>query len=101
MALNRCLISRIRRLKLLEFLVAQVTARTAADLVGIHRNSAELHYDKLRQLTAEKMRHVEPELGVRAAGGRSQQPDPAHRPENPLAGRFCGPHSVAGAATTS
>ena len=36
--------------KLLEFFVAGVTARTAAELTGIHRNSANLFYNKLRQI---------------------------------------------------
>ena len=36
--------------KLLEFFVAGVTARTAAALTGIHRNSANLFYKKLRQI---------------------------------------------------
>jgi transposase len=36
--------------KLLEFFVAGVTARTAAELVGINRNSANLFYNKLRQI---------------------------------------------------
>jgi transposase len=36
--------------KLLEFFIAGVTARTAAELVGINRNSANLFYNKLRQI---------------------------------------------------
>ena len=36
--------------KLLEFFVAGVSARTAAELTGIHRNSAHLFYNKLRQI---------------------------------------------------
>jgi len=44
--------------------VAQVTARTAGDLVGLHRNSAALYYHKLRQLLASKIAEVEPELGI-------------------------------------
>jgi transposase len=64
MALSRCRISRNQQLKLLDLFVAQATARTAADLVGIHRNSAALYYHKLRLLIAEKMAEVEPELAV-------------------------------------
>ncbi len=64
MALSRCRISRNQQLKLLNLFVAQATARTAADLVDIHRNSAVLYYHKLRLLIAEKMGEVEPELAV-------------------------------------
>ena len=55
---------RIQQLKLLELFVAQSTARTAADLVGIHRNSAALYYHKLRQHIALRMAESEPELAV-------------------------------------
>ena len=36
--------------KLLEFFVAGTTARTAAELTGVNRNSANLFYNKLRQI---------------------------------------------------
>lgn len=64
MALSRCRISINQQLKLLDLFVAQATARTAADLVDIHRNSAALYYHKLRMRIAEKMGEVEPELAV-------------------------------------
>ena len=64
MALSRCRISEIQQLKLLELFVAQSTARTAADLVGTHRNSAALYYHKLRQHIALRMAEIEPELAV-------------------------------------
>jgi len=38
--------------KLLDFFVAGVTARTAAELVGIHRNSVNLFYHKSRTIIA-------------------------------------------------
>jgi len=38
--------------KLLDFFAAAVTARTAAALVGIHRNSGNLFYHKLRTIIA-------------------------------------------------
>ncbi|PIE83005.1 MAG: IS1595 family transposase, partial [Candidatus Contendobacter odensis] len=37
-------------MKLLKFFIAQVPARTAADLIGINRNSAILFYHKIRQV---------------------------------------------------
>ncbi|MNV56289.1 ISXO2-like transposase domain protein [compost metagenome] len=64
MALSHCRISKIQQIKLLELFVAQATARTASDLVGIHRNSAALYYHKLRQLIAIKMGEAEPEMAV-------------------------------------
>jgi transposase len=64
MALSRCRISEIQQFKLLELFVAQSTARTAADLVGVHRNSAALYYHKLRQHIALRMAESEPELAV-------------------------------------
>ena len=64
MALSRCRISEIQQIKLLELFVAQVTARTAADLTGVHRNTAALYYHKLRQCIAARMAEVEPELAV-------------------------------------
>jgi len=60
MAPSRCRIGKNRQLKLLELFVAQVTARTAADLVGIHHKSAALHFHKLRQRIAARMAEVEP-----------------------------------------
>ena len=35
---------------MLEFFIAEVTARTAADLLGIQPNSAALFYRKIRQI---------------------------------------------------
>ena len=64
MALSRCRISEIQQIKLLELFVAQVTARTAADLTGVHRNTAALYYHKLRQCIAARMAEIEPELAV-------------------------------------
>ena len=64
MALSRCRISKIQQSKLLELFVAQVTARTAAELAQVHRNSAILYFHKLRQCIATHMAEVEPELAV-------------------------------------
>ncbi len=64
MALSRCRISKNKQVRLLELFVGQVTARTAAELVGVHRNSAALYFHKLRQCIAARMAEVEPELGV-------------------------------------
>ena len=52
MKLTRCKISKNKQNRLLELFVAEVTARTAADLVGINRNTANLYYTKLRHIIA-------------------------------------------------
>lgn len=48
MKITRCKLSKKAQLKLLEFFVAQVTARTASDLLGIQHNSSALFYHKIR-----------------------------------------------------
>ena len=41
--------SRSEQLRLMEYFVAGTPARTAADLVGVHRNSAIRFFHKLRE----------------------------------------------------
>ena len=50
MNITRCKLSRKVQLKLLEFFILEVTARSAADLLGIQPNSAALFYRKLREV---------------------------------------------------
>ena len=50
MKLSHCKLKRIIQIKLLEFFVLEVTARSAADLLEIQRNTATLFYRKLRQV---------------------------------------------------
>ena len=38
-----------------KFFIAETTARTAADLMGIHPNTAALFFHKLRSLIVDKM----------------------------------------------
>ena len=64
MTLTRCRISRNKQRRLLELFVAESTARTAADLVQVHRNTAALYFHKLRACIATRMAEVEPELAV-------------------------------------
>jgi transposase len=52
MGISRCKLSRKVQSALLLFFVAEVTARTAADLLGINRNTAALYYHKIRQQIA-------------------------------------------------
>lgn len=48
MKLTHCKLSKKLQLKLLEFFVTKVTARTSADLLGIQCNKAILFYHKIR-----------------------------------------------------
>jgi transposase len=50
MKLTHCKLSRKQQLKLLEYFVLEVTARSAADMLGIQPNSAALFYRKLREI---------------------------------------------------
>ena len=43
------------QLRLIEHFVAGTTARTAADLVGVNRNTATLYFHKLRETIAERI----------------------------------------------
>jgi len=51
MQITNCKLSKRVQKKLLEFFVLQVTARSAADILGIQPNSAILFYRKIRQET--------------------------------------------------
>jgi transposase len=55
MGLKRCRLRDKDQRKLLEFFVAEVTARAAADLMGIQVNTAALFYRKIRIVIAEKL----------------------------------------------
>ncbi len=48
MKITRCKLSKKVRRRLLEFFAAEVTARTAADLLDIQPNTAALFYHKIR-----------------------------------------------------
>ena len=50
MKLRRCKLSRNHQSRLIEFFIGEVTARTAASLIGISRPTATLFYRKLREI---------------------------------------------------
>ena len=50
MKISHCRLKRSVQLRLLEYFVLEVTARSAADLLNIHPNSAALFYRKIREL---------------------------------------------------
>jgi transposase len=55
MARKHCKISIYKQSKLLEMFVGGVTARTAAELVGVNRHSATLFYQKIREMIAYEL----------------------------------------------
>ena len=63
MGLKRCRLKDRDQRKLLEFFVAEVTARAAADLMGIQVNTAALFYRKIRIVIAEKLEADASEFG--------------------------------------
>ena len=56
MKISRCKLIKKQQLRLLEFFVLEVTARSAADMLGIQPNTAMLFYKKIRQVISH---HVE------------------------------------------
>jgi len=50
MKIRRCKLSRKIQLRLLEYSVLQVTARSAADMLDIHANTAAMYYRKIREV---------------------------------------------------
>ena len=50
MKISRCKLIRKQQLRLLEFFVLEVTARSAANILGIQPNTAMLFYKKIRQV---------------------------------------------------
>ena len=62
MKISHCKLSKKVQLKLLEYFVLEVTARSAADLLEINANSAALYYRKIRQVIAYHLALEEAEL---------------------------------------
>ncbi|MGB3613953.1 MAG: IS1595 family transposase, partial [Elainellaceae cyanobacterium] len=50
MKITRCKLSKTIQLRLLEYFVLQVTARSAADILNIHPNTAAMYYRKIREV---------------------------------------------------
>lgn len=57
MYITHCKLSRSGQLELMKYFVAGSTARTAADLIGIHRNTAVRFFHKLREKIAIKQQN--------------------------------------------
>lgn len=60
MGIKRCRLDRYTQIKLIEMFVAQVTARTAADLVGVNYHTAHLFYHKLRDIITAHLEEAWP-----------------------------------------
>lgn len=55
MKISHCKLSKKTQCKLLEFFVLEVTARSAADLLGIQANTAALFYHKIREVIVARL----------------------------------------------
>ena len=62
MKIARCKLSKNVQRKLLEYFVLEVTARSAADLLGVNPNSTALFYRKIRQIIAWHLAQEENEI---------------------------------------
>ena len=60
---RRSRLSKKARDRLLEHFVARTTARAAAELVGVHRNTAAGFYTRLRHVIAEELATASPVAG--------------------------------------
>lgn len=63
MGLKRCKLGKKQQLRLLECFVLEVTARSAADLLGMQANTTMLFYRKVRHLIAGELAKTFPEHG--------------------------------------
>ncbi|MGH6969078.1 MAG: IS1595 family transposase [Stellaceae bacterium] len=64
MGLKRCKLGKKQQRRLLECFVLEVTARSAADLLGMQPNTAMLFYRKVRHLIAGELAKTFPERGA-------------------------------------
>ncbi|HTW33512.1 MAG TPA: IS1595 family transposase, partial [Rhizomicrobium sp.] len=64
MGIKRCKLGKKQQLRLLECFVLGVTARSAADLLGMQANTTMLFYRKVRQLIAGELAKTFPERGA-------------------------------------
>ena len=54
-SMRKSCINRSKQDRLIDHFIAGTTARTAASLVGVHRNSAALYFHRLRQIIAKEL----------------------------------------------
>src|SRR5258705_9131677 len=88
--------------RLLEHFVAGTPARTAAELIGIHRNSATLFFHRLREVIAARLDNsdlsstnsaleIETEIGIHVFGGPGML-----RPAHGIRGKVAGTGALPG-----
>ena len=63
MSVSHCKLNRKDQRKLLEFFVVEVTARSAANIMGLQANTVALFYRKIRQLIITNMTDIVHEKG--------------------------------------
>ena len=63
MKLKRCRLTDKQQHRLLEFFVGEMTARTAADLVGVNKTTAAYFYHRLREIIAWQLDEASPLAG--------------------------------------
>ena len=63
MHVSHCRLTEKQQDRLAEFFAASVTARAAADLLGINRKTAAFFYHRLREITAEQLDQTAPFAG--------------------------------------
>ena len=63
MRLKRCRLREKQQERLLEFFVGEMTARTAADLVGVNKTTAAYFYHRLREIIVWQLDEVLPFSG--------------------------------------
>ncbi len=64
MGITRCKLRKKQQRRLLEFFVLEVTARSAADLLGLHSNTTALFYRKIREVIVVQLDAAFPESGL-------------------------------------
>ncbi len=57
--MRKCRLSQYKQNKLIELFVAGVTARTAAELVGVNKNTAAYNFHRLRLFIYQNSPHLE------------------------------------------
>jgi len=63
MGITLCKLKRKEQIRLLEFFVGEVTARSAADIMLFQANTVMLLYRKIRQVIIENLPDIAPEQG--------------------------------------
>ena len=63
MKLKRCRLTEKQQNRLIEFFVGEMTARTAADVVGVNKTTAAYFFHRLREIIAWQLDEASPLAG--------------------------------------